>query len=229
MSTAVDRTTLTERVADGILELIIARSLTAGDPLPSGAELAKQFDVSIIVVREALARLAGQGILNRRQGREAVVALPGSEVLSSTLSMWARNGQIPLNEFLHCRAALETHAAGLASARGDRHARETALLPALERMAKAKRQSDFNAADLDFHAIVADLSGNQALLIILTSLQAVIRTELYKRTRGQNARSPSATLEDHRQVAEAIIAGDRTAATEAMARHFRVTLPDFRP
>ncbi len=225
--TAVSRTTLTDRVVDAILDLIIESNLTAGDPLPSSTELARRFDVSVIVVREGLASLAGRGILNRRQGREAIVAVPGSEMLSSTLSMRARHDQISLEEFLHCRAALETHAASLAAARGDRHEREAALQPALERMAMAKGRNDLNAADLDFHTAVAELANNRALTLILSSLQAVIASELYIRTRGQNGKCRSTTIEDHRRVAEAIIDGDRKGASEAMVQHFQVALPDF--
>ena len=225
--TAVSRTTLTDRVVDAILDLIIESNLTEGDSLPSSTELARRFDVSVIVVREGLASLAGRGILKRRQGREAVVAIPGSEMLSSTLSLRARHDQISLDEFLHCRAALETHAASLAAARGDRHEREAALRPALERMAKAKGRSDFNAADLDFHNAVAELADNRALTLILSPLHAVIASELYIRTRGQNARRRSTTVEDHRRIAEAIVNGDRKAASEAMVHHFQVVLPDF--
>ena len=67
--TAVTRRTLTEQVADGILGLILDDGYAVGESLPSTSELGYRFDVSAVVVREAMATLAGRGIVVRRQGR----------------------------------------------------------------------------------------------------------------------------------------------------------------
>lgn len=48
----------------------------AGDPLPSMAELAERFDVSVPTVRQALNELAIVGAIDLRQGRVATIAPP---------------------------------------------------------------------------------------------------------------------------------------------------------
>src|SRR5687767_2625736 len=97
------RRSLADQAADAVLELILGGDLSHGDSLPSTAELAKRFDVSVVVVREALASLAGRGILERRQGREPVVSLPGPDVLSSILRVRARHDDISVDDFQECR------------------------------------------------------------------------------------------------------------------------------
>ena len=114
-STAIVRRSLTDLVADGISDIIETEGLTEGSFLPSTGELARRFAVSSVVVREAIAQLAGQGVLRRRQGREAVVSLPGPEALTTTLTIQAKHGRISADDILHCRVALETQAAILAA------------------------------------------------------------------------------------------------------------------
>ncbi len=54
-----------------ILERQIAfGELEAGERLPSESELAKQFGVSIITVRNAVGELCKRGLLERKQARE---------------------------------------------------------------------------------------------------------------------------------------------------------------
>ena len=69
-SVTLSRRSLADQVADALIDLILKEGLQEGDSLPSTAELSERFGVSRTVVREALAALAGRGILSRSQGRE---------------------------------------------------------------------------------------------------------------------------------------------------------------
>lgn len=226
---SVSRQTLTDRTADAVLELIFEKGLAEGDSLPSSGDLAKQFDVSVVVVREAMATLAGRGVLVRRQGRESVVAMPGPELLSSTMRLRAKQALISMEEFLDCRAALEVHAAMLAADSLTSAEREGVLVPAIDAMREAaRRPKALNEADLEFHTRVAELSGNRALQLILDSLRSVIREELARRTRGADVDERRKSVERHAVVAEAIIAGDAAAAAAAMQAHFEAALRHLR-
>jgi GntR family transcriptional repressor for pyruvate dehydrogenase complex len=61
-----------ERLADrayaGIVEIINTDELAVGDRLPSEARLAEMFGMSRTIVREALVRLASDGITEARRG-----------------------------------------------------------------------------------------------------------------------------------------------------------------
>lgn len=225
----VSRQTLTDRVADAVLDLIFEEGLAEGDSLPSSGDLAKRFDVSVVVVREAMATLAGRGMLLRRQGRESVVAMPGPELMSSTMRLRAKQALISMEEFLDCRAALEVHAATLAAGALTGSERGQRLEPAVEAMREAARRPEaLIDADLEFHTRVAELSGNRALQLILDSLRSVIREELARRTRGAGVDARRESVERHAVIADAIVAGDPAASAAAMQAHFEYALKDLR-
>jgi hypothetical protein len=54
----INRSTLSQRVARAIKDFIIDRGLAPGDKLPSEHELCRYFQVSRVIVREALQALA---------------------------------------------------------------------------------------------------------------------------------------------------------------------------
>jgi len=60
-------------------EQILAGALRPGDPVPTEAQLAQQFNTSRVTVRQALGRLAFDGLIERQRGRRTVVAEPRLE------------------------------------------------------------------------------------------------------------------------------------------------------
>lgn len=61
----------------------LAAEYSIGDVFPGEMELAKRFDVSIVTMRQALASLAQEGLLERRQGRGTFVRqLPARPVVA---------------------------------------------------------------------------------------------------------------------------------------------------
>jgi len=225
--TAVSRRTLTDQVSDELLKIITVQGLGPGDLLPAAGELSKRFDVSIVVVREAVAQLAGRGVLSRRQGREPIVALPGTKLLADTLVQHARHDKISSADFTLCRAALECEAAPLAALQGTRATRAGVLEPALTALRVSKTSHASTEADLALHIAIADLCANRALAVILTSLHDVIRRDISTRTREPSAPAQASSYADHVAVVEAIIDGDPRRARKAMASHFDVVLPGF--
>ncbi|MFW6723528.1 GntR family transcriptional regulator [Streptomyces sp. MAR4 CNY-716] len=76
---AVDRSDprpLHQQVAQSLRQQILGHDLPPGAPLPSEAELCAAFGVGRSVVRQAVAGLAADGLVIRRQGRPTVVASP---------------------------------------------------------------------------------------------------------------------------------------------------------
>lgn len=225
---AVAHLSLADQAADAVVELILARRLREGDPLPPSGELATQFGVSLIVMREALAALAARGILHRRQGRESVVALPSHELVSSILRMRAYLSDIDVDDFQAARATLESQAAQLAARHAGREDHDE-LVGLLELMRTAKNEEVFNEHDLAFHLAVARMSGNRAIQLLLASLNDIVRMSLDVSYRRVQSRAGTAGIQhavgNHERVAKAIIAGDAVAAGEAMDDHFRYVAP----
>jgi GntR family transcriptional regulator len=79
LSTAIDRSSgipLYVQIRERILALIKERGLSAGEALPSEAELQATFAVSRATIRQTLGILERQGVVERRQGKGTYVALP---------------------------------------------------------------------------------------------------------------------------------------------------------
>jgi GntR family transcriptional regulator, transcriptional repressor for pyruvate dehydrogenase complex len=226
---------LADQASAAVLRMILEEGYREGDPLPSVADLARRYGVSILVIREALASLAARGILQRRQGRESIVATPPSDIISSILRTRAHLEGISVDEFQACRAALEIQAAMHAATAGTPDDKRAALQPFIDGMRSAAKLEDFNRNDVDFHVAVATICGNRAILVLLEALNDLVREAVdvtYERVfRREGERGHTATIEFHERIASAIVDGDPEAATVAMAEHFeysrigRVAIP----
>lgn len=218
------RESLVEQLADKLLAVIIDQKMDEGESLPSTSELAAEFGVSAVVVREAIAILVGRGIVRRQQGREPVIRRPGSEVLDSLFRVRASQDGISTAEIQQCRSALELQSAALAATSGDRESRQRVLLPLLERMKAAKGLEALIEADQAFHEGVVELSGNRALGLIIGAVRSAVLNavdESWHRWFTAHADgSPGPAIERHEDIANAIIDGDRERAVRAMADHF---------
>ena len=75
---------LYRQVADRLREAILGGETGPGDPLPSEQRLEQRFGVSRITIRKALDELAGEGLIERQQGRPTRVRhLPGMRPLAA--------------------------------------------------------------------------------------------------------------------------------------------------
>lgn len=221
----VDHRPLSDQVADAVLDMVLAEGLVPGDPLPSARSLAERFDVSVVVVREAFSALAARGLLSRRQGREALVALPDYRLLGSLMHARAHLEGIAASDFQGAREVLEVEAARLAAFSRNPHKRS--LLEPHFRGMVANAGVDEHARiknDLGFHLALANLSGNPAIELVLNSLHEVIvihmqlanlEVEVRAGRRGHEM-----SLAAHERVLNAVVGGDVDGAEAAVREHF---------
>lgn len=108
----VRRTPLAEQAADLLLERIRGGEWALGAKLPGESTLGPQLGVGRSTVREAIRRLAGQGVLATRQGAGVFVAsLDVLEDWRTSLST------ADITSVLEARIAIEVEAAALAAVR----------------------------------------------------------------------------------------------------------------
>lgn len=185
---------------DLILEAIDRHIYTPGDRLVE-SELADRFGVSRTPVREALQRLETQGLLTR-DGRSLIVAsLDHTEMA----------------ELYVVRGELEGLAAKLAA----RHAtpEEVGVLREMLEADKALADdpSALARANKRFHKQIHLASHNRFLVkqldLVHRSMALLATTSIAAEGRGAD------TLEEHRQIVEAIEAGDGDAAKTALCDH----------
>jgi DNA-binding FadR family transcriptional regulator len=117
----VESRTLTEQITKQIVHSVVRGDLASGAQLPSEHELARQFDVSRAVIREAVQAVAMLGLIQRRQGRGTRVAPRhewrhlAPELLLARAEIGGVEGVVL--ELLELRRMVEVEAAGLAASR----------------------------------------------------------------------------------------------------------------
>ena len=181
---------LKSRLYQRILVDIIIGALAPGEQLDENA-LAKRYGGGLAGIREALARLALEGLVVRR-------ARVGTSVAPLDL-MGAR-------EAFEARCLVEVHCAGLAASNAS-EAEIDAIRATLEDGEAAIQDNDqaaLAAMDEAFHVAVAAASGNRALAkIVVTLHHQTARYWLYA-MRGPSSDDGMAALNEHRALAEAI-------------------------
>jgi GntR family transcriptional repressor for pyruvate dehydrogenase complex len=156
----IRKNTAPEMVVDQILKKIASGELGAGTRLPAQRELAARLGVGRSSVREALNALAVMGYLDVQQGRGTFIAAepPGDEPPVAKLRAALRAGS--LLDLMEVREALECRAAALAAGR-----REAGHLRRLKQVLKEMEADPadygrFLEADVEFHTILAQATGN---------------------------------------------------------------------
>src|ERR1700755_2833940 len=110
----VNEARLADRAYAGIVEIINRDGLQVGDRLPSEARLAEIFGMSRTIVREALVRLASDGITEARRGAGSYVKSRPSERLGAHVPMAELSATLGTYEV---RFVIEAEAARLAAQR----------------------------------------------------------------------------------------------------------------
>ena len=210
---------LADRAYSGIVAMINADGLAVGDRLPSEARLAERFGMSRTVVREALVRLAADGITEARRGAGSFVKSRPSDQLVSYMPL----AQMPTTMGTYeVRFVLEAEAARLAAAR--RSEEELAAIEAaLARLRAALLSSaPAHAEDMELHRRVVEATANPAFLVAFEALFPDVDRIMRAGVDISRARPPEvigAMMREHEMIVEAIRAQDSDGAALAMRWH----------
>lgn len=219
-----------EQVADQLRALIIGGELPAGSKLPTEQRLAQQFGVSRATVRAALAGLSTEGLLRTVKGVTggSFVTTPSpdrvSDALNLAVTLMSQNNGVTLDELLEVREYLEVPATRLAAKR------RTDLT--LQHMAAAipARPLDLSTSDQfvhnrDFHKAVLEAAGNTLLMIAAEPIFSVLQTRMSRSAIGPTFHK---TINlHHREINEAIAAGDADLAERRMRDHLAWLRPRY--
>ena len=211
-------TTLSSRIVAEIRESVFAGRLKPGDFLGSENDLAQQFGVSRITVRDALRSLSATGIVEIRQGAGggARIANANLDHFADALAVQFQLAGVGADETLGAQSAIEGMAAELAA----EHRTKADLARIAAAMKRASSLVDdpvaFTEASLGFHLAVAEASHNRALVALLRALRYVVwPSENKHATVDVAARVQKA----HRAIYEKIEARDGAGARKAMNDH----------
>ena len=197
------------KVYERILLDLILGELAPGARLDEQS-LAARYETGLAGVRDALGRLALEGMVIRRARSGTLVA---------PLDL------VELRQGYEARALIEPHCAGLA-ARHASKAEAKAIFDAFaegEAAARARDLPALVAMDQRFHAAVARASQNLALARILIPLQHKAARFWVFSFGGATEAELMADIQQHRDVARVIAQGDVEGSRAAMMRVLNIT------
>lgn len=219
-------------VVGQIEDMIVQGVLPEGVRLPSERELAERLDVSRPKVREALKRLADDGLLEVRHGDGTfVAALSGHAMAPALIALYARHGRA-FYDYLEYRREQEGFAARQAARRASSADREeiARLLVELERAHEVDDEQASLTADIGFHAAIVAASHNALLVHMMTSIYDLTRRGVFynraflRTVDGTGER----LLRQHRDIAEAVMGGQADRAETAARDHLDFVEASFR-
>lgn len=214
MSEVVDKsndaggeTTLGDQITSQLQHAIVTGALTPGAKL-SEPELAQRFGTGRGSMREALHRLEGMRLVERRPRQGARVANVGRDEL---IALYAVREAL---EGMACRLAADVMpSTDIAAVR--------ALLDEHERRPDVRADTGYfqEEGPPDFHFRVVAGSGNPELIALVEQLSHRVRMYRY---RSSHLRSrPQRALKEHHQILDAIEARDGELAELLIRRHIR--------
>ena len=209
------------QIANVIEQRIVERSLRTGDPLPSEADLARQFGVNRSTVREAIRELETQGLLGRGRGEKRLrVTRPEPRQVSCGVSRALALHDVTFLELWEAMMAIEPAAAQHAALRRTpAHLRDLSRTSARFKRNAADTEAAVSAV-VDFFTVVASASGNQVLALSqapLNLLLAPTLTQLIDRVPQARAR----IAEAQRRITIAIKLRRSELARTWMEKHIR--------
>ena len=216
---AANRIRLSDQIAEQLRAGIAAKQYLPGEKLPVEADLAAQFGVSRITIREAMRKLDIMGIVEIRQGAGTFVKTitPGAYIktLFPMLSMDSNS----LKDIFEIRQIIECKSAELAALNALPEDL-TQIKKVLSKMPEAVRTGQlrlYNELDLQFHYAVAKCTHNQILVTIQELLSDLVEGSINMGLTPINALEHSIIF--HQKIYEAIVKHDAVCAAGLMNAH----------
>ncbi len=211
--------TLTAQVSDALRQAILSGDYAPGDKLPSEAQLTEMHGVSRTVVREAVAALRSDHLVEARKGAGVFVLARRDN--ASTPTMLDKIRLASDLEILEIRTPIEVEAAGLAAVRRSPSQEEVIWDRHAAVMACIEAGASIRAADLALHLAIADATHNPLFREFLEQRGAAAIPQSKPVAEDQREADAYRRLiyQEHEAIVLAISNGDKDAARQAMLNH----------
>lgn len=225
------RKSLTDVVADDLLDRIVAGEFLPDSLVPGELELSSQHEVSRMTVREAMKTLVAQRILRVERGRGTFVNPLGSwgslNAVLRAVSEGEDDAAVAV-QLIELRRMLETGACELAASRisEDDLERLGEQLLLMKAAHEAADVSAFVSSDLTFHDIILQASGNIFVAVLFEPLHRILESRRAETSQVPQIQSNAIAM--HEAILNALTTGKPESARIAMDNHMSQTLDDLK-
>jgi GntR family transcriptional repressor for pyruvate dehydrogenase complex len=209
----IESVPLYESIVKTIIEKISAGSLSPGDRLPGERDLAKSFDVSRVVVREALKTLKAMGIVNIFHGRGVFIA----DTLERTANSLSNLDTNLFQDIWEFRQIMEPRIAEIVAARATDD--DLKLIAEIhDSMVKAIKAGNLGITEaISFHKALVKATKNKSIILAFKALNSLME-EAIARVFVDKSISIDA-LDQHAEIIRALLSRDPSKAFLAMEDH----------
>jgi DNA-binding FadR family transcriptional regulator len=206
-----------ELLADVLRDRIHQGSLREGERLPSEQAIARQAGVSRSTVREALRTLQEAGLIERFSPKVMVVSGHRDESAHRELEAVMRRRNVTFRHLHEALLILDPELTRLATERVTE-----ADIRLLRQNLDAQQRCledyvNWSRLDDELHTMIAEISGNPALIVARTPISQLLLPVLYRFMRSSTL--TIAALRYHHRVLAEIEARDSGLAAAVMRRH----------
>lgn len=213
---------LPDRIYARVVEAILRGDFAPHNKLPTEGALSSQFGVSRPTVREALARLRSDGIIDSRRGAGSkVVRVPGAPGTAAVVTTPIKS-LADIERYYAFRSCIEMGAA--AGAAEFRDADDLKALHAAFDALNAAMEGGQSGAEEDvrFHLAIARASHNPFFVATINTSVAPIRQFIELARNVTDKKSPTrvrTTQAEHQAIVDAIVRRAPAEAAEAIRIH----------
>jgi GntR family transcriptional regulator, transcriptional repressor for pyruvate dehydrogenase complex len=208
-------------ISELIEQRIVSGEIKPGVQLPTEQDLAQQFGVNRSTVREAIRQLEQEGLVERQGSKRLQVTMPGVYDTAPRAARSLLLHQVTFEELWQVAVVLEPQAArlaALAATSADRAELQHSLNQLEDHVSTAGSIQAHTELDIAFHALVARISGNRALMLAREPINLLYRPSLI-RLQQELPQMERRNLQAHQRIVRAIAAGNADLAGEWMRKH----------
>lgn len=213
----IAKSTLADRIATQIAQMIRGGDYAPGDRLPTINDMAGRFGVGHPTLREALKKLETLGLVNVKHGSGVYVEADQDQLLMSNPVFAGEVSKDMMLDLIEARIPIEQRTVALAA----QHASEEHLQRMDELMEEAgdhlQDAEELTRTNMEFHREVAVASGNVVLAQLLKVLSNLFEDEQRGILDVYGSRKKD--YSEHRDILEAIRLGDESLARTRMREH----------
>lgn len=222
---------ISERIEEKIKEVILNGKLKTGDRLPTEKEMALQFGVSSVTLREALRALEILGLIVKKKGRGGGIFVSeiNNESIKTSLGHFLIFKKISVHHLYEVRKIMEPPTVKLAAQKitSDEIKKLEENVSYCEKKLvetspffDEKEFFEIDNKNVDFHRIIAESAHNPILSLTIDFIFDFLR-ECEAKILFPDIRFSTDTVKDHRNILEYLKKGEGEKCEKEMILHLK--------